>query len=103
MASVTISFGDSSRRNGEISASWIREQIQSREAAGVAVCATVIVDCGGASLTYLIGSCQRGYGARGPQSGCERAVSELLTKHHLTGGSINHGNLLAFAIQAQRL
>jgi hypothetical protein len=104
MASVTVGFGANERRDDEITASWIHEQIRAREREGAPVCARITVTGGGIDVALTAGDCgpAGGGGGRQPNSE-ERGVIDLWRKLHLGEATFSPGNLEAFVRQARRL
>jgi hypothetical protein len=64
MISVTVRFGNVERSNGEITASWIEEQVRVREHDGGPVCAAVSIDGDGVDVALAAGDCPPRRGSR---------------------------------------
>jgi hypothetical protein len=103
MATVTVTFGSSSRQNNAITAGWIHSEMEAQERAGLPICATVRVEGSGIDLALPAGSCPRG-GEGGRQlTAAENDAVELYHRRHLDEGRFSPGELEAFVKQAMRL
>lgn len=95
---IFLEIGSTRRPLGEITESWIAEQIGSRRAQGESVCLRVQIQTNGYDLSLATSGCPSSGRGRPPHPR-EQWILDLWTRLHLSQPGFTGGNVIAFLKQ----
>lgn len=99
---ITVKIGEEERSLDNADHQWINQQINSRKAAGQAVCVRVTIRTADIDVVLSTPTCAKGVGGRQPRPK-ESKLFELWNKRGLDEPTFNGGGLIAFLSQAKDL
>lgn len=98
---VTIRIGEASRPIAEAEESWIAQQINQRQRAGLPVCIEVVIHVQGLNIRLATEGCGSGGGGGRVPTAEERTIIDLWNRMHMTDVP-SAGNVIAFLKQLAR-
>lgn len=100
---ISVRIGEAERELGNVSESWVNQQINRRREDGISVCVEVIIKEGEFDMRLATPTCvSRGGGSRVPRQS-EEKVFTLWRKRGLNDTDFTGGNLNAFLKQLKRI